>query len=131
MIFYPKGHKSKNAEKWTFKNLIFVRFDKTAKVGKAFEDSYNYGRRLILKDILDEWIVKCVVSNPHDFIHHFRRPQLRLHHCTALLLLIQYYQWHYRLQFTNACLTHLDIPLLHEIHQNTVCTLHYNLYSAQ
>ena len=103
MIFYPKGHKSKNAEKWTFKNLIFVRFDKTAKVGKAFEDSYNYGRRLILKDILDEWIVKCVVSNPHDFIHHFRRPQLRLHHCTALLQLIQYYQWHYRLQFTNAC----------------------------
>ena len=77
-----------------------------------------------MKDLLDEWIVKGAASDPYDFTHHPLRPQLRLHHCTALLLLIQYYQWHYRLQFTNACLTHLDIPLHHEIHQNTVCTLH-------
>ena len=33
-----------NAEKWTFKNLIFVKFDEVTKLGKAFKDSYNYGR---------------------------------------------------------------------------------------
>ena len=52
-ILPERTYTFKDAEKWTFKNLIFVKFDEASKLGKVFENFYNYGRWLILKDILD------------------------------------------------------------------------------
>ena len=54
-------------KKTSFESPIFALFDEAAKLGKASEDTYNWGRWLILYDLLNGWVAKGVASGVKDF----------------------------------------------------------------
>ena len=54
-------------QKISFESPIFALFDEAAKLGKASGDAYNWGRQLILYDLLNEWVAKGVASGVKDF----------------------------------------------------------------